>query len=260
MFLLVPRWTVCAFTRSCLATFCFELAIPHNFGVGFRKSYLKTNDLSVMTTKKRILILLGVGAVLVSAELLVIQSAKRFATGLASGIAHAAPAAEDLIKGTMGEALLESRRVQANAADRQAVHPGVPDDHFGTGQSLLDEYRKDPQKFHRFAQVFDTWVNAQKVATASTKGVPNTISESSLSAVGVIPNEKLDAWKHPFCLVRGADRIVMISGGPNLAGPINCREIRMSKAQISATELSSAEQRPDGSLVFTFPRENRKSR
>jgi hypothetical protein len=213
-----------------------------------------------MTKRNRIFIIIGVGTVVIAAELLIIQSAKRFATNIASGIVNAAPAAEVLFKGTLGKALLENRRVQGIPADQQAVRPRVPDEHGTTGQSLLDEYQKDPQKFHRYAQVFDTWVNAHKVAAASTKGEPSAISESSLSAVGVIPAEKLDAWKHPLCVVRGVDRIVIISGGPDAAGAIDCRLSRMSKAQISATALSSTQQRTDGSLVFTFPREDLKSR
>ena len=213
-----------------------------------------------MTKRNRILTIIGVGTVLISAELLIIQLAKRFANDVASGIVNAAPAAEDLFKGTLGKALLENRRVQGIPGDQQAVRPRVPDEHHETGRSLLDEYRKNPQKFHRYAQVFDTWVNAHQVAAASTKGEPNAISESSLSAVGIIPDEKLDAWKHPLCVIRGVDRIVIVSGGPEAAGPMDCRLIRMSKAQIRATALSSTKQRTDGSLVFTFSREDLKSR
>jgi len=213
-----------------------------------------------MTTRNRVLTILGVGAVLISAELLIIQSAKRFASGITSGVVKAAPAAEGLFKGTLGKALLENQRVQGIPANQQAVHPRLPNERYGNGQSLLDEYQKDPQRFHRYAQIFDTWVNAHKVAAASAKGEPSAISESSLSAVGVIPGEKLDAWKHPLCVIRGVDRIVIISGGPNATAPIDCRQIRMSKAQISATALSSTEQQRDGSLAFTFPREDLNSR
>jgi hypothetical protein len=214
----------------------------------------------MMTTRNRVLTLLGVGTVLILAELLIIQSAKRFASGIASGIVNAAPAAEDLFKGTLGKALLENQRVQGIPANQEAVRPRLPNERYGTGQSLFDEYQKDPQKFHRYAQIFDTWVSAHKVAAASAKGDPSAVPESSLSAVGVIPNEKLDAWKHPLCVIRGVDRIVIISGGPNAAEPIDCRQLRMSKAQISATAISSSEQRIDGSLAFTFPREDLKSR
>lgn len=211
-----------------------------------------------MTKRNRILTIIGVGTVLISAEMLISRSAKRAASDFASAIAKAAPVAEDLFKGTLGQALLENRRVQGIPADQQAVRSRVPDERHDTG--LIDEYQKNPEKFHRYAQVFDTWVNAQKVAMASTKGEPSAFSESSLSAVGIIPDEKLDAWKHPLCVIRGVDRIVIVSGGPEAAGSMDCRLIRMSKAQISATALSSTKQRPDGSLVFTFSREDLKSR
>lgn len=208
-----------------------------------------------MTTKNRILTIIGVGAVLISAELLVIRSSKRAAAGLANAIVAAAPVAEDLFKGTLGSALLEHRPIEGVRAEKQAVSRHLPNEGSPGFQSLLDEYQKDPQKFHKYAQVFDTWANANKVAAAALKSKSSAIAESSLSAIGVIADEKLDVWKHPFCVIRGADRIVIISGGANAAGPMDCREIKMSKKQLSATVLSSTEQRADGSLIFTFPRE-----
>jgi len=208
-----------------------------------------------MTTRNRILTIIGVGTILISAELLVIHSSKRVATGIANGIVAAAPVAEDLFKGTLGRALLEHRPVQGVRADQQAVSPQLGDKGSPAFQSLLDEYQRDPQKFHKYAQVFDTWSNAHKVADASMNGESNAISESSLSTTEVIPGEKLDAWKHAYCVIRGTDRIVIISGGPDAAGPIDCRQIRMSRAQIRSTGLSSTEQRTDGSFIFTFPRD-----
>ena len=208
-----------------------------------------------MTTRSRILTIIGVGTVLISAELLIIHSIKRGAAGLANAIVSAAPAAEDLFKGTLGRALLEHRPIQGVRANQQAVGPQLGDKGSPVFQSLLDEYHRDPQKFHKYAQVFDTWLNAHKVADASMTGASNAISESSLSTTGVIPEEKLDAWKHAFCVICGADRIVIISGGPDAAEPIDCPRINMSSAQVHATGLSSTEQRTDGSLVFTFPRD-----
>lgn len=213
-----------------------------------------------MTTRNRILTIIGVGTVLISAELLVIRSSKRAAAGLANAIMVAAPTSEDLFKGTLGRALLDHRPIEGVRADQQVVSPHLPDEGSPAFQSLLSEYQKDPQKFHRYAQIFDTWVSAHKVAAASAKGEPSAISESSLSAVGVIPDDELDAWKHSLCVIRGVDRIVIISGGPDATEPMDCRQTRMSKAQISATALSAIEQRIDGSLAFTFSREDLNSR
>ena len=91
-----------------------------------------------MTKRNRIFTIIGVGTVLISAELLIIQLAKRFANDVASGIVNAAPAAEDLFKGTLGKALLENRRVQGIPADQKAVRPRVSGEHHETAQSLLD--------------------------------------------------------------------------------------------------------------------------
>lgn len=71
-----------------------------------------------MTTRNRILTIIGVGTVLISAELLVIRSSKRAAAGLANAIMVAAPASEDLFKGTLGRALLDHRPIEGVRADQ----------------------------------------------------------------------------------------------------------------------------------------------
>jgi hypothetical protein len=162
-----------------------------------------------------------------------------------------------MFKGALGRILLEHGTIEGVRLEPETANPQLYQNGSGQGVSrafplLIDEYQKDPQKFHRYAQVFDTWLNAMKIADAAVRVETGTQAVSSSSVQGVIPQEKLDAWGHAYCVIRNANRIVIISGGPDVSEPISCHQIKMSPADILVTTPSSVEQRPDGSLVLTF--------
>lgn len=211
-----------------------------------------------MIRKKRIAIIIGVGAVLIAAVALGLRAVNRGMDRMVTDVVATAPAAADMFKGALGRALLEGGAGQGPSLDPGTINaqlqnaPGL--DSSRTHHSFIDEYQKDPQKFHRYAQVLDTWLNAVKVADASSSPGTGTSAVSSSSLRGGIPQEKLDAWGHAFCVIRAADRIVLISGGPDVSETINCQRIRMSPADVRAITAPSIKQRPDGSLVLAFSR------
>jgi hypothetical protein len=153
-----------------------------------------------MTQKKRIVSIVGVGALLISAVELGIDRLNHDMRQLVGDVSAAAPKAGDMFKGALGRRLLEHRTTHGVRADPETVNAQLQN---GSGQetskaleSLIVEYQRDPQKFHRYAQVFDTWLNAMKIANASVGIETSTQAESSSSVSGVILQEKLDAWGH----------------------------------------------------------------
>ncbi len=207
-----------------------------------------------MTQKKRIVLILGAGALLIAALSLGLRQINREMDQTVTDVVAAAPKAVDMFKGSLGQRLLERGTNQGAHLDPKVINAQLQS---GSGQdvrSLIDEYRKDPQKFHRYAQVLDTWLNAAKIADVAPSRETGTHAVSSSSVPGLILQEKLDAWGHAFCVIRAADRIVLISGGPNVSEPIGCPQIGMSLADLRAITPPSIEQRADGSLVLTFAR------
>jgi hypothetical protein len=211
-----------------------------------------------MIRKKRIVIIIGVGAVLIAAVALGLRAVNRGMDRMVTDVVAAAPTAADMFKGALGRRLLEGGEGQGPSLDPGTINAqlqNVPGPDFSrTHQSFIDEYQKDPQKFHRYAQVLDTWLTAVNIADASSSPGTGTRAVSSSSLRGIIPQEKLDAWGHAFCVIRAADRTVLISGGPDVSETISCQRIRMSPADVHAITPPSIKQRPDGSLVLAFSR------
>jgi hypothetical protein len=211
-----------------------------------------------MMRKKRIVIIIGVGAVLIAAVALGLRAVNRGMDRMVTDVVAAAPTAADMFKGALGRRLLEGGEGQGPSLDPGTINAqlqNVPGpDFYRTHQSFIDEYQKDPQKFHRYAQVLDTWLIAVNIADASSSPGTGTRAVSSSSLRGIIPQEKLDAWGHAFCVIRAADRTVLISGGPDVSETISCQRIRMSPADVHAITPPSIKQRPDGSLVLAFSR------
>ena len=104
------------------------------------------------------------------------------------------------LKGSMGEALFSGQQLEADVVPAEqlkgksgldALFTSAPAD--SKGQGLIEAYKKDPQKFKRYAEMLDTAMNAKQVADVvlhdSASHAPRTSEPLAMEA-----NLKVDAW------------------------------------------------------------------
>jgi hypothetical protein len=133
------------------------------------------------------------------------------------------------LKGAMGEALFTEQHqftVQSAADDR----------HHG----LIDAYKKDPEKFKRYAEMLDSATNAKKVGVALLR--ENNAHPPKTSDLLLIDEKvKLDAWGSPFCIIPVKGKVAIVSGGPSHlacdALPITPKQIAISSRTLYAAPL-----------------------
>jgi hypothetical protein len=163
------------------------------------------------------------------------------------------------LKGGWGQFLLEAGRTDqpvevlpgeglAALLDANASHV--------KGEALLDAYRKEPQKFKRYAQVCDTWFHAATVNSA-TQHLPADapLPLSSASVTTVAPQYRLDAWGHAFCVFRGAKQTAIVSAGPEASGFKSCNEIGLTPARIDRLRVVPITRQQSGALIMVFKRQ-----
>jgi len=116
-------------------------------------------------------------------------------------------------KGSLGEVMFGNVQPQP-----QAIREGTGLDALlastpaPQGEGLISAYQKDPAKFKRYAQLFDTALNAGRVgqfiqANRSSFSLP--LSTSALA----LRDEGLDAWGHPYCITATKTGLAVVSGG-----------------------------------------------
>src|SRR5882762_887816 len=114
------------------------------------------------------------------------------------------------LKGAAGKALLEHGNIIPSQSGM-----GTSTNAIDMGKKLVAAYRKDHENYKKYAKVFETCLNAFDVGEEVLKnplstGTPITSAEVS----SLRPEQRLDAWGHPFCLVTIDSRLAVISGGP----------------------------------------------
>lgn len=67
-------------------------------------------------------------------------------------------------------------------------------------EGLIAAYQKDPQKFRRYAEIFDSAMNAKQVGDVVLEQDISDLSAISES-VPMEPKLKVDAWGSPFCII-----------------------------------------------------------
>ena len=146
------------------------------------------------------------------------------------------------LKGAMGEAIFSGQRSGAVSDIQVEGKSGLnallaprPADSKGVG--LIEAYQKDPQRFKRYAEMFDTATNAKLVGDflLLQAGLhPPRTSESLLMDTKL----KVDAWGYPFCIIPVGERVAVVSGGPSHlscdALPLNAQQIANSNRSVYA--------------------------
>lgn len=137
------------------------------------------------------------------------------------------------IKGSLGEAMFRSVQPQPETdregagLDTLLASTAAP-----KGEGLILAYQKDPEKFKRYAQLFDTALNARRVgqfvqANRSSYTLPLSTSVLPLG------DEKMDAWGHPYCVTATKAGVAVVSRGEQTAS-FDC------KRDVPANEIAAA--------------------
>jgi hypothetical protein len=124
-------------------------------------------------------------------------------------------------KGAMGEAIFSGQQLQAQAVAPEQLKGKNGLDALLTStppgnktQGLIHAYQNDPQKFQRYAEMFDTATNARQVLDAVIRqGAPHPPRTSEPLALQA--KLKVDAWGSPFCIIPAGERLAVVSGGPS---------------------------------------------
>jgi hypothetical protein len=188
--------------------------------------------------------------------------AERAAKRAASGFAESLTRDSDLslaLRGGWGQFLLEG----GGAGQPVEVLPGEglaalldANASHDKGEALLDAYRKEPQKFKRYAQVCDTWFHAAMVNSVAQR-VPADATPplSSATMTTVAPQYRLDAWGHAFCIFRGAKQMAIVSPGPESNGFRSCEQVRLTRTQIDRLPVVPITPGQSGALIMVFRRQ-----
>lgn len=147
--------------------------------------------------------------------------------------------AQIALKGAMGEAIFSSQRSEAVPDVQVEGKSGLdallaPPPAGSKGVGLIEAYQKDPQRFKRYAEMFDTAANAKQVGDVLLRQAalhPPRTSESLLMDTKL----KVDAWGNPFCIIPVGERVAVVSGGPS---HLSCDALPLSAQQIAASNRS----------------------
>lgn len=150
------------------------------------------------------------------------------------------------LKGSLGEALFGNVQPQPIAAmEVTGLDALLASTTAQQGEGLISAYQKDPARFKRYAQLFDTALNAMRIgqfvqANRSSYTLP--LSTSALR----MGDEGLDAWKRPYCITATKEGVAVVSRGEHIAS-FDC------KRDIPANEIAAAKrqifQTPSGQVV-----------
>jgi hypothetical protein len=147
--------------------------------------------------------------------------------------------AEIALKGAMAEAIFDGgqQKVEAVRAAELKGKVGLDALFASTptgdkGEGLIAAHRKDPQKFKRYAEMFDTAMNAKQVGDVVLKQnishLPATCESPQIES-----KLKVDAWGSPFCIIPLGEKVAIVSGGPS---HFSCDNLPLTKEQIPKSD------------------------
>ncbi len=135
----------------------------------------------------------------------------------------------------MGEAIFEGQHLKAEVVPAEQLKGKVGLDALfasaaaNKGPGLIEAYQRDPQKFKRYANMFDTAWNAKQVGNVVLRQggshPPRTSEPLQMEA-----NVKVDAWGKPFCIIPIGEKVAVVSGGPSR---LSCDALPLTPEQIA---------------------------
>ncbi len=135
--------------------------------------------------------------------------------------------AEIALKGALGEAIFSGAPAQSAKPEGKVVWPVG-----NTGEGLIEAYRKDPQKFKRYAEMLETAAKAKQVGDAVLGQSPAYLPLTS-EPLPIEASLKIDAWGSPFCIIPIHPRVAIVSGGPSR---LSCRALPLTAEQIAKSD------------------------
>jgi hypothetical protein len=139
-------------------------------------------------------------------------------------------------------------RSLANADSQvELVQPGSSAGILGFYQSHADEMKKDKA-------LFQTWSIALRMADSALERSGLSEWQSSESVSWILPGERADAWRHPFCLKADQGVSVVVSAGPQALAPLTCDKIALSSDQLSSFKQGRLNRHPSGALILVVRR------
>jgi hypothetical protein len=144
--------------------------------------------------------------------------------------------AQIALKGSIGEAFFSKQQPEPGMVGATQINGKggldellAPTPAANKGQGLIEAYEKDPQKFKRYAEMFDTAMNAKQVGDVVLRQdgsrPPRTSEPLTMGA-----NVKVDAWGSPFCIIPVGERVAIVSGGPSR---LPCDALPLTPEQIA---------------------------
>lgn len=120
--------------------------------------------------------------------------------------------------------------------------------------SILEFYQGHPDEMKKDKALFQTWSTALRMADSALDR--NGLSEwqSSESVSWILPGERDDAWRHPFCLKADQGVSIVVSAGPEALAPLTCSKIALSADQLGSFKQGRLNRHPSGALILVVRR------
>jgi hypothetical protein len=115
----------------------------------------------------------------------------------------------------------------------------------------LVAYQRDPDAFRKDAKLLDAWLASAKLGVAALKNTPRgNWVRSSADANYVASRDRVDPWRHTFCLLRRDEDVLVVSGGPEAPSSPECRDIRLDAKDLAELPHGKLLESPAGYLVL----------
>lgn len=146
--------------------------------------------------------------------------------------------AQVAFKGAVGESIFASaplhplREPLKGYTSKGPMFDSAPTPNQAKG--LIEAYRKDPQRFKKYADMLDSAMSAKQVGdfVLRENGLqPPRTSEP----LAMTPKLKLDAWGQPFCIIPIGQKVAVVSGGPS---QLSCDTLPLTATEIAASNRS----------------------
>jgi hypothetical protein len=118
------------------------------------------------------------------------------------------------MKGALGETIFdpppaEIRVVKTNKTGLDALFDSTEND--DSSPALLDAYKRNPDKFRRYAEMVDTAMRAKQLAVLVEARTIVTPIEST--TILNLPAElRRDVWNNPYCIFQVSEGLAVVSG------------------------------------------------
>jgi hypothetical protein len=158
----------------------------------------------------------------------------------------------ELGKGLRTMRMDRAGEVLTAALSTQVLATGADGSDLNATGPLLEQYRKDPTLTHKRYLLVTTWVHASQMFKAIDNSPLSEGAIVSSESVGSVPPEdRVDGWGNPYCLLVGPKRVTFLSGG---GGGLKCDNLRSIAEQAASRATDSRLSKEGDFLVAVYER------